>query len=196
MNQWLPLAAFAFVASITPGPNNVMLSASGALFGFRRTIPHILGVSSGFLSLLASCGAGMGIVLDALPAADDILRVIGSIYLLYLAWKMRGAFEVSASGSAARPLRYYEAFGFQFINPKAWVMSLSAVSVFGSDIEPYWLGVTTICATFLLVGFPCICSWAALGASIRPWLHNERRRKYLGLMVAVLATYSVIALWV
>lgn len=195
MDMLLPLAVFAFVSSITPGPNNAMLSASGIAFGFRRTIPHVFGVWVGFVTLLAVCGSGMGALLERFPALVTALRIAGSAYLLYLAWRMRKAFEPGEATRVGRPLRFHEAAAFQFINPKAWVMAITAVSVFGQVMEPFWLALAAICIVFSIVNLPCICSWAALGASIRPWLTSARRRSALGAVVAVLMVYSVVIMW-
>lgn len=196
MDMLLPLAVFAFVSSITPGPNNAMLSASGITFGFRRTIPHLFGVWVGFATLLAVCGSGLGALLERVPALVIVMRVVGSAYLLYLAWLMRKAFEPRETTSVGRPLRFHEAAAFQFINPKAWVMAITAVSVFGQSMEPFWLALAAICVVFSVVNLPCICSWAALGASIRPWLNSARRRSALGAVVAVLMVYSVVIMWI
>ena len=195
MDLWLPLALFAFVSSITPGPNNVMLSASGIAFGFRRTLPHLFGVWAGFALLLAVCGAGVGTVIERFPSFESVLRTVGSAYLLYLAWKLRAAFDMRSTRASSRPLRFYEAVAFQFVNPKAWVMAVTAMAVFGSGREPRWLAIGAVCFVFLLVGLPCITGWAMLGASLRPWLDSERRRRQLGIAVAVLMVYSVIAIW-
>jgi threonine/homoserine/homoserine lactone efflux protein len=195
MELWLPLALFAFVSSITPGPNNVMLSASGVVFGFKRTIPHLFGVWVGFALLLASCGGGVGMLIERLPALDGALKLIGSAYLLYLAWTMRAAFEPRGKDGSGRPLRFHEAVAFQFVNPKAWVMAITAVAVFGPNLEPRWLAIASVCLVFSIVNLPCIASWAVLGASLKPWLASERRRKLLGGSVALLMAYSVIAVW-
>jgi threonine/homoserine/homoserine lactone efflux protein len=195
MDLWLPLATFAFIASITPGPNNAMLSASGVVFGFKRTIPHLLGVWVGFALLLALCGGGIGAVIGRFPELAAALRVVGSAYLLWLAWTMRSAFEPRQQGGSARPLAFREAVAFQFVNPKAWVMGITAAAVFAPNIEPRWIAIASMCAVFALVNLPCICSWAALGATLRRWLTSARRRRAFGGVVALLMGYSVVAIW-
>jgi threonine/homoserine/homoserine lactone efflux protein len=195
MEAWSSLAVFALVSSITPGPNNMMLSASGAAFGFRRTLPHLFGVWIGFALLLALCASGVGGLIDRLPGMVTALKLAGSAYLLFLAWAMRGAFELEESARSGRPLRLHEALAFQFVNPKAWVMGITAASVFAPDLEPRWLAIATFCAVFLTVNLPCIGSWTVLGASIRPWLANAQKRRLLGATVAMLMAYSVIAIW-
>jgi threonine/homoserine/homoserine lactone efflux protein len=196
METLLPLASFAFVSSITPGPNNMMLSASGIAFGLRRTVPHMCGVWVGFFLLLAVCGAGVGAVVVRYPAIGFGLKAIGTAYLLYLAWTMRNALEPSSTGSNARPMRFAEAVAFQFVNPKAWVMGITAVSVFVPDIEPRWLAVALMCVVFSVVNVPCVGTWAVLGATLKGWLADARRRKACGAVIAALTVYAVVAMWI
>src|SRR6185312_10694880 len=121
----LPFATYSFVMSITPGPNNVMLTASGATFGFRRTIPHILGISVGFgAELLAVC-AGLGAIFNHWPYLQTVLRWVGAAYLIYLGIKMLGGSGAANSRSSSRPVTFFEAALFQFLNPKAWVMTIT-----------------------------------------------------------------------
>jgi len=196
METLLPLVSFAFASSITPGPNNLMLSASGIAFGLRRTLPHMLGVFVGFLLLLLLCAAGVGAVVAAFPAVGLALKIAGSAYLLYLAWSMRGVFRTTGSARPARPLTTIEAVLFQFANPKGWLMGLTAASVFVPQISPRWLGVLVVCGVFACVGLPCIGTWTLLGVSLRRGLALERWGEYLELVVGVLMLYAVAALWV
>jgi threonine/homoserine/homoserine lactone efflux protein len=196
MEPLLPLASFAFVSSITPGPNNLMLSASGIAFGLRRTVPHVCGVWVGFALLLAVCGSGVGAMLVRFPAIGFALKGIGTAYLLYLAWTMRNALEPRAQDTAARPLRFADALAFQFVNPKGWVMAVTAVSVFMPDVEPRWRAVALMCAVFALVNLPCIGSWAVLGATLKGWLANPRRRKVCSAAIVALTVYAVVAMWI
>jgi threonine/homoserine/homoserine lactone efflux protein len=196
MELLLPLVSFAFVSSITPGPNNLMLSASGIVFGFNRTLPHMFGVSVGFTLLLVVCGAGIGALLVEAPAVALALKALGTLYLLYLAWAFRSALAPQAGQGSARPLRFGEAVAFQFVNPKAWIMGLTAASVFVPDLEPRALAVAIMCAVFSIVNLPCICTWAVLGASLKRWLREERWRRLFGGAIALLTVYSVVAMWV
>src|SRR5919108_1908299 len=125
----LPFVTYTFVMSITPGPNNVMLTASGARFGLRRTLPHILGICSGFvIQLLAVC-AGLSVLFARLPGLQSALGWAGAAYLLYLGWQMLGAGDAGARGGH-RPVSFLEAALFQFLNPKAWVMTVTAATLF------------------------------------------------------------------
>lgn len=195
METLLPLAGFAFASSITPGPNNLMLSASGIAFGLRRTLPHLAGVLVGFQSMLIVCASGVGALVAAFPEVALAMRLVGSGYLLYLAWVMRNAFAADASGRLPRPLTFVEAVLFQFVNPKAWIMALTAVSVFVPQTEPRWLALTVLCAVFAGVNLPCIWAWTMLGVSLRRWLAMPRWREYFRLLIGVLMLYAVVAMW-
>ena len=195
MDWSLPLVSFAFVSSITPGPNNVMLSASGVAFGLRRTLPHLFGVALGFALLLALCGGGVGALISGRPSLALALRVVGSAYLLHLAWKLCRALAPSDAGTA-RPCTFGEAVLFQFVNPKAWVMGVTAGALFVQPLGPRWLAVASMCAVFSVVNLPCIFSWALLGATLRRWLADERWRRRFGVTVGALTAYSVGALWI
>lgn len=195
MEFLLPLVNFAFVSTITPGPNNVMLSASGVAFGLRRTVPHLLGIMAGFAVLMFVCGAGVGRLVVAFPAVELALKVLGSAYLLYLAWTLRNAFVPRTDSATSRPLSFFEAAAFQFVNPKAWIMGLTAASVFAPDIEPAWVANALVAGIFTLVGTPCIWAWAMLGVTLRRGLADERRRRAFGLVLGVLMIYVVVAIW-
>jgi len=196
MELLLPLLSFAFVSSITPGPNNLMLSASGLVFGFNRTLPHMLGVAVGFALLLVVCGSGVGALLVEFPAAGFVLKVFGTLYLLYLAWTFRNALAPEAKQASARPMRFAEAIAFQFVNPKAWIMGLTAASVFVPDFEPRSLAIAIMIAAFSIVNLPCICTWAVLGATLKRWLTQDRWRRLFSGAIVLLTVYSVIAMWV
>ena len=125
-----PLALFALVSSITPGPNNVMLATSGLNFGFRRTIPHLLGVSIGFTLMVFLVGVGLGSVFQQVPALYTVLKHAGAAYLLYLAWKIANAGEMKDGVSRARPMTFLQAAAFQWVNPKAWVMAVGIIATY------------------------------------------------------------------
>jgi threonine/homoserine/homoserine lactone efflux protein len=188
----LPFAAYSFVMSITPGPNNVMLTASGATFGFRRTIPHLLGVSVGFgIELLLVC-AGLGAIFARWPEIQTVLRWVGAIYLLYLGVRMLSSGPASA-GASARPVTFLEAAVFQFLNPKAWVMTITAATLF----LPHELGVLAAGAYMLLImvimNMPCTAVWALFGSSLRRFLERPASRMGFNAAMAVaLAATGVI----
>ena len=127
----LPLALFAFVSSITPGPNNVMLTASGATFGYRRTLPHMLGISAGVAVMLLMVGAGLGTVFETMPVLYSILKYVGAGYLLYLAWRIASANGMDGAAARSKPFTFLEAAAFQWVNPKAWIMSVGMIHALG-----------------------------------------------------------------
>ena len=171
----LPFATYSFVMWLTPGPNNVMLTASGANFGFRRTLPHMLGICSGFaLQMLAVC-AGLGAIFSRWPHLQDGLRWLGAAYLVYLGWRLLRP-AGSERGEVPRPLTLLEAAAFQFLNPKAWVMTLTAATLF----LPRELAPAAAAGYMLLWGVlvpaPCVLVWALFGTSLRALLARPRGR--------------------
>jgi len=195
MESLLPLALFAFVSSITPGPNNIMLTSSGILFGFLRSIPHMLGITVGFGAMLALCAAGIGSLVLAAPAIHVVLKVIGSAYLVHLAWKLRSMAFRQEEQSHARPMSFLGAALFQFANPKAWVMAVTGASAFLPLLQPAWLAVAVFCIVFCAVNLPCIGLWAGTGAVLRRYLSQPRwQRLFCGIMV-LLTLYSAVAIW-
>ena len=190
----LPFATYSFVMSITPGPNNVMLTASGATHGFRRTIPHLLGISFGFgVELLAVC-AGLGAIFTRWPDLQTVLRWVGAAYLLYLGVRILRSGPAS-SRTTSRPVTFLEAAIFQFLNPKAWVMTITAATLF----LPHELGVLAAGAYMLLImvvmNMPCIAVWALFGSSLRGFLeHPPSRFGFNAAMAVALATTGVIML--
>jgi threonine/homoserine/homoserine lactone efflux protein len=173
--------------SITPGPNNVMLTASGAAFGFRRTIPHMLGISVGFgVELLAVC-AGLGAVFTRWPALQTVLRWVGALYLLYLGVRMLSSGPANTAVSQ-RPVTFLEAAVFQFLNPKAWVMTITAATLF----LPHEVGVLAagayMLAVMVVMNFPCIAVWALFGSSLRRFLERPASRMGFNAAMAVALT--------
>ena len=186
------LASFALVTSITPGPSNLMLLASGVNFGFRRTLPQVLGITLGFTSLLAAVGLGLGAVITAFPALQLALKVAGGAYLAYLAWRIATARAPGrVEAEAARPLRWHEAAAFQWINPKAWVVALAAMAVYTQPGSTA-LSVVLVCAVFALVNLPTVSVWAAFGVALRGLLADARRLRRFNIAMGVLL---VATLW-
>jgi threonine/homoserine/homoserine lactone efflux protein len=182
------LVVFAFVTSITPGPNNFMLLASGVNFGFRRTIPHMLGIGAGFATLLVAVGLGLGAMLTAYPQLHLALKVAGSTYLLYLAWRIAMSRSIGEKGEGARrPMSLLEAAAFQWVNPKAWVMAVTAMALYTSPDRPF-LTVMLVATAFALVNVPCVSSWAGFGVALRGFLADPVRLKWFNIaMGAALA---------
>ncbi|HEY8023142.1 MAG TPA: LysE family translocator [Burkholderiaceae bacterium] len=195
LNTLLPLALFAFVSSITPGPNNIMLTSSGILHGFARSIPHMLGITVGFGVLLALCAAGIGKLVLAVPALHLLLKVAGSSYLIYLAWQLRSmAFNQTDAGDA-RPMSALSAALFQFANPKAWVMAITGASAFLPVVQPLWFAIAVFCLVFCAVNLPCISLWAGTGAVLRRYLAQPKWQRLFCAVMVVLTVYSAVSIW-
>lgn len=186
----LALAIFAFVSSITPGPNNMMLMASGANFGFRRTLPHMLGVAIGFAVMVALVGLGLAGLLEAVPGSAAALEMMSLIYLVYLAWRIATAAPPGpGQASAGRPLSFLQAALFQWVNPKAWAMSLTAIGVYAPDQGP--AGVLIVALVFGAVNLPSVSAWAALGDRLRGFLRRPGRLRLFNVTMAVLLLGSI-----
>jgi threonine/homoserine/homoserine lactone efflux protein len=184
-------ALFAFVSSITPGPNNTMLLASGVNFGFRRSIPHALGISIGFMLLVISVGLGLGEVFKALPWAYTLLRYVGAAYLLYLAWKIATSSAPSDQRDEHRkPMTFLGAALFQWVNPKAWVMALGAITTY-TPAEGYVTNVLVIAAVFALVNLPSVCVWVGCGSGLRNVLREPRWLRVFNWSMAGLLVLSL-----
>lgn len=186
---FLALVAFAFVSSITPGPNNLMLMASGANFGFRRSIPHMLGIGLGFTFMVLLVGAGLVQVFDAFPISYQILKVVSVLYLLYLAWKIANAAPVQGQEDAGTPMTFLQAAAFQWVNPKAWTMALTAITAYTPSQT---LGAVMIVAlVFGAVNLPSVSSWTVLGQQMARILTNPRRLTLFNWTMALLLVASL-----
>lgn len=187
----LPCATYAFVMSITPGPNNVMLTAAGANFGLRRTLPHILGITCGFGSQVAAVCCGLGVVFSRWPQLHLALKWVGAAYLLYLGWQLLRA-RGAAAGDSGKPVTFVEAAAFQYLNPKAWVISLTAATLFLPPQLGQLLASSFVTAIVALVNLPCITAWAVFGSSLRLTLTRPvARRTFNGVMAVALAATGV-----
>jgi threonine/homoserine/homoserine lactone efflux protein len=195
VNQLVALLAFTFVGTVSPGPNNAVLWASGLEFGFRRTIPHIVGTALGIGVLVVGVAAGIGVLLDAVPAAELVLKLLGSAYLLYIAFLV---LEGSAVGRAkvAHPFSVWHAIGFQCVNPKAWVFALAAVGTFLPPELGWLAGVALLTGILMVVVVGSSSIWAVGGAALGRVVEDERKRRAVSIALAVLLVASVVLLWV
>lgn len=189
LNLLIGLISFAFVTSITPGPNNLLLMASGANFGFRRSVPQMLGINLGFAFLLGVCGLGLGTLMTAWPASKTALKIAATVYMLWLAWNIAHAAAPAAGTGGARPMTLLQSAAFQSVNPKAWAMALGAVSAYsGGSLS----GTLLVFTVFCLVNLPCIATWALAGEALRRLLTNPNR---LALFNWTMAALLVLSLW-
>ena len=194
LELFLALLGYYFVMYITPGPNNTMLTVSGIKFGFIRTMPHLFGIPSGHaLQLILVC-LGLGVIFEKYPMIQDILKWIGTAYLLYLAWKILGSLKVGDKDTSS-PLKYYEAVIFQFVNPKAWIICITAVSLFFPREESLPISILFLVLLSSAVNLPCISCWALFGATIRNFLKNKKIKiviEWLMALVLVLTGASIL----
>jgi threonine/homoserine/homoserine lactone efflux protein len=192
LDVFLALVVFALVSSGTPGPNNLMLLSSGVNFGFRRTIPHMLGVGLGFVVLLLAVGSGLGSLLETLPWLHTALKIAGGLYLLYLAWRIATSGPLETKGeAAARPMSFLQAAAFQWINPKGWIMAVTAMVTYTNPAN-YWLSMVLVALVFGVVNVPSVSAWAGLGVVLRRWLSDPIRLRVFNIVMAVLL---VLSLW-
>ena len=193
MTELLPLVTYCFVMSSTPGPNNMMLTASGANFGYRGSLPQILGINAGgFVQTLLTC-LGLGALFTAYPMLQTVLRFGGALYLLVLAWQLTR----SAAGDArlARPVSFWQGALFQAVNPKSWLKAVTLASVFMPPALPPLAGALLVASIGLVIGFPCISMWALFGVAIRRRLARPGwRRAFNAIMGATLAVLALLFL--
>lgn len=183
------LAAFALVSSITPGPNNLMLMASGANFGFARSIPHMLGIAIGFSVMVLLVGAGLVQVFDAYPISHQILKIVSVVYLLYLAWKIANAAPVTGRDANGTPMTFFQAAAFQWVNPKAWSMALTAVTAYTPDTT--LTAIALVALVFGAINLPSITTWTLLGQQMARVLTNRRRLAIFNWSMAILLVASL-----
>jgi threonine/homoserine/homoserine lactone efflux protein len=185
---------FVLVTTITPGPNNTMLLASGVNFGFRRTVPHILGISAGVVVLMLSVGFGLGAAFRHIPVLYTVLEAASVAYLLYLAWKIGTSGEIKVKSGEHRPMRFYEAIAFQWVNPKAWMMVLTAATTIRLSAD-FGMNTVVMAALFYVIGLPCICVWAAFGTGVRRFLSNPARLRAFNIAMALSLVASMYPLF-
>jgi threonine/homoserine/homoserine lactone efflux protein len=189
------LVAFSFVSSVTPGPNNVLLWASGAEFGLLRTVRHILGTALGIGLMAIAAAAGLAALITTVPGLAIAMKVAGSAYLIYLAVRIAGAHGLTR-GAIAHPLGLVQAAAFQVVNPKGWIFALGAITTFRpAELGPL-AGSVVVAATMMAVVIPTATLWAAAGGSINQFLTSDRRRRAVSLALAALIAVTVVSVWV
>ncbi|WP_394201449.1 LysE family translocator [Shewanella waksmanii] len=188
----IALLTFAFASTVSPGPNNIMLMTSGANVGFIRTIPHMLGITLGFSFMVILVGVGLMQVFAKWPLLQQILQVLCIAYLVYLALKIALS-KPSRHSCAYRPMSFLAAANFQWINPKAWSMALTAVSVY--NINGTWQGVLVVSLCFALVNIPSVSIWAYAGQKLQRWLSCDRRLRGFNLVMAALLLLSLLMMF-
>ena len=182
----LPLAMFAFVSSVTPGPNNVMLTASGATFGYRRSVPHMLGICLGVVVMVLLIGAGLGKLFETEPRIYTLLKYVGAAYLIWLAWKIARAGNVDQGQSGSRPFSFWQAAAFQWVNPKAWIMAVGVVATY-TPREGFFVNLMLSALVLGLVNYPSISVWTLFGSTVGRALRTPQAlRTFNGVMAGLL----------
>ena len=179
------LSAFYFTMFFTPGPNNAMLTASGMKFGFVKTLPHLIGIPLGHIAQIGLTCFGLANLFLIYPQVQFIMKILCFIYLIYLSWKMIGSFSMSQK-ETGRPLKFYEASLFQFINPKAWSIAVTVASGFFPVEENIFIGVTFVTVTAAVICFPTISLWALFGSGLRKFVDDVKTKKIIEYLLAIL----------
>ncbi|WP_269913334.1 LysE family translocator [Acinetobacter sp. HY1485] len=183
---------YCFVTSVTPGPNNIMLASSGITFGFKRSIPHILGIGFGFGLMVILVGLGLGTLLSTSPMLFTGIKVLGIAYLLYLAYQIYHSDSINTQSNQSKPLSFLGAALFQWVNPKAWIMIMGAVTAYTSAQSSIglflWIGFI-----YGVVSIPSVGIWAYIGESFQRFTKNPKKIKWFNQAMAVLLVISVIS---
>jgi len=191
LDTFLALLLFSFASSITPGPNNIMLLTSGVNFGFRKTVPHMFGIAFGFGLLLLSVGFGLREVFEQFPVMELVLKIIGGLYLLYLAWKIANSGSIQTGEGTGKPMTFLAAALFQWVNPKAWVMAIYAMTAYTGQPD-FTTSVFIVVFAFVVINFPSVSVWCGFGVALRQWLSDPKRLRVFNIIMAILL---VLSLW-
>lgn len=191
MEIYLAIIFFAASTTITPGPNNIMIMTSGLNYGVKNSIPHLLGICFGFPAMVVMVGLGFSVVFEMYPLFHEVIKVVGVVYLLYLAWLIASSSPTSLEAEKSKPLSFIQAALFQWVNPKAWVMASGAVSAYTAVSSDIFLQVLIIALAFFVVAFPCVGIWLFFGAGLKKYLDSPKRQKIFNLSMALLLVVSI-----
>ena len=185
----IALVTFAFVSTVTPGPNNIMLMTSGANVGFWRTIPHMMGIIFGFSFMVILVGVGLVGMFQSYPILHQVLQGVSVIYLLYLAFKIAKSQPAISSQTQYQPMTFFSAAGFQWVNPKGWTMAITTVSVYNATSD--WRGIALISLVFAIVNIPSVSIWTIAGRQLQSVLKHPTKMKYFNYAMAGLLVASL-----
>lgn len=192
MELFFAVLFFAFSTTITPGPNNVMIMSSGVNYGIKQSVPHWLGICLGFPLMVLLVGLGFGVIFDRYPHLHQLIKIAGTVYLIWLAWRIASARPETIATGKSKPFSFLQAALFQWVNGKAWVMASGAVAAFTSVTGVYWFQVMTITLAFLLVAFPCVGIWLVFGAGLRKVLTQPLFQRIFNIFMGLILLLSVI----
>jgi threonine/homoserine/homoserine lactone efflux protein len=192
MNFSLAFILFAISMLFTPGPNNVMLMTSGLNFGVNKSLPHLFGVCLGFPSMVVMVGLGLGVIFEQYPIIHDVIKVLGIVYLIYLAWQIAHTKKTSLSGKVSSPFTFIQAALFQWVNPKAWVMASTTIAVYTSAAEDVLHQILLLAVAFALIGFCSGGTWLFLGRGLKRLLKSDAHRVLFNTVMATLLVLSIL----
>ena len=191
--MFLSIISFAFATAMSPGPNNFMLLSSGLTFGYQKTMPHIMGVMVGFPIMVMAVGLGMGSVFELYPWLYNVLKVVGIAYLLWMAWKIATSNStMSVDDEVKKPFTFVQAMLFQWVNPKAWVMVITAMGSFITSTQQAFLQVVIIALVYFCIGLLSTNFWALGGVYLQRFISNEKRVRVFNVLMALLIVFSVV----
>lgn len=192
MDVFFAVFFFAFSSTITPGPNNIMMMSSGVNYGVRASLAHLAGICLGFPAMVLLVGLGFGLVFTQLPWLHTVIKVVGIIYLSWLAWKIAQSGQGKIETVQSKPLNFWQAAAFQWVNAKAWVMASGAIAAFTTVGGSAFNEVMQITAAFFVVSVPCVGSWLLFGALLRRVLNKPRYRTWFNYTMALLLLLSIV----
>ena len=190
MELYLAIFIFAASTTVTPGPNNIMIMTSGLNYGVKSSIPHLLGICFGFPAMVIMVGLGFSVFFETYPLFHEVIKVLGVVYLLYLAWLIALSSSTALEGEKSKSFSFTQAALFQWVNPKAWVMATSAVSAYTSIASDLFSQVVIIALAFFIVSFPCIGVWLFFGVGLKKYLNSSKNQKIFNLSMALLLVAS------
>lgn len=192
MEIFVAVLFFAFSTTITPGPNNVMIMSSGVNYGIKASLPHFLGICLGFPLMVLLVGLGFGVVFEYFPNLHQLIKVLGVVYLLWLAWHIASAAPKAIEKGHRKPFTFWQAALFQWVNAKAWMMASGAVAAYTTVDGSAWLQVLAITLAFLLMAFPCVGTWLVFGSLLRKVLKNEILHRIFNISMGLILVASII----
>ena len=195
-DQILALSIFAAVSSGTPGPNNLMLMTSGVNFGMKRSFAHLMGITMGFCFMIFCVGMGLQTMFTVVPKLETVLRYVGTAYLLWLAWKIANSGPVGEGKTSAKPMGFWGAAAFQWVNPKAWFMAISAITTYASSAANAEMGsklsqVLLVVLIFGVINLPLVACWGLFGSAMRRFLQDPKKLKIFNITMAILLVASL-----
>jgi threonine/homoserine/homoserine lactone efflux protein len=195
MDRLVALLGFGFVCTVTPGPNNILLWASGASFGLRRSWPHVMGTALGVGLMAVLVAAGLGVLVTTIPPLAFAMKVAGSVYLLFLAWQVAGAGALEGTTSS-RPMGPLQAIAFQLVNPKVWIFAVGAVSTFRPPDLPIAVGSALVVLVMMAITIPSSALWVVGGDVLDRLVKRPATRRAVSLGLALLVVATVVLVWV